>query len=97
MPPRARNREEIDIVRDIPQNLVRGVMLEEEEHVNSNSADAFEDVAALHVLWVAAPAVEDVVVVETADLRDSGESFADSGLVEVGGVVVEEGVSDIFV
>jgi hypothetical protein len=73
------------------------MMLEEEVHVNAYPADVSEHMAALHVIRIATPAIEDIVVIETADLGYRCEGFADGGLVEVGGVVVEEGVSDVFV
>lgn len=97
MPPLPRDSEEIDVVAHGPQDLVGRVVLEEEVHVYPNPAQILEDMALLHVLRITPVPVEDVVVVETADLRDLREGFADAGLVEVRGVVVEEGVADVFV
>ena len=59
---------------------MRRMMLEKEVHINTNPADISEHMAALHVIGIATPAVEDVVVVETADLRNGGEGFADGGV-----------------
>jgi len=97
VPSLARHREQINVVRDSPQYLERRVVLEEEIHLNTNPANILDDMALLHVLRIASEAVEDVVVVQTTDMRNLRESLTDRRLVEVRRVVMEVSMRDVLV
>jgi hypothetical protein len=72
-------------------------MLEEEVHLNTYPADILDDMTLLHVLRIASKAIEDIMVIQTADMRDLRESLSDRRLIKVGRVVVEVGMCDILI
>jgi hypothetical protein len=83
MPTLTRDREQVNIVRHRSQNFECGVVLEEKVHLNTNPPDILDHMALLHVLGVAAEAIENVVIVQTANLRDLCKSLSDSWLIEM--------------
>jgi hypothetical protein len=77
--------------------MIMRLVLEEKVHLDTNPADVLDDMALLHVLRIAAKAIENVVVIQTADMRNLRKSLPDRRLVEVGRVIVEVSMRDILI
>lgn len=60
MPTCASNGEEIDVIRDVPQNFERRMMLEKEIHLYANAANVLEHIAELHVFRIRSETVKSV-------------------------------------
>ena len=58
MPTSTGNGKDIGVRANIAKDLERGVMLEQEVHFNTHSADVFEHVGELHVLRVRPKAIK---------------------------------------
>jgi hypothetical protein len=58
VPARASNREEINVVVDIAEDIKSGVVLKEEIHLNADTSDVLEHVRELHVFGVGAEAIK---------------------------------------
>ena len=96
VPAVARDGEEIHVRADVAKDLNRCVVLEQQVHLDGDTANVLENGRGLHIVGIGAEAVKDVVIINLQHMGNLRERLPHEWLVEVTRVVVEVGVSHVF-